>query len=165
MSAATTNLQFGKGVLIMDPDGEAIELFELQDATISIRDTTVEARGKGLFPLAVELAERSISITVKWLRVTAEGMEQLLGGTLTGTTTKTLALTSTSAPTTFKMTLKNPSDGSDLQAIFYKVRPKNFTLPLTLKQFSVPDVEFDVMVDETTGKVADFVMPQYVSLA
>jgi hypothetical protein len=163
---ASNGLIFAKGVLFIDPDGSNIELGELQDASFEIRDTVKEAKGKGLFSLAIELAERAVSVRSTWLQVKAQGIAQMTGGTVTYANNETtISVGSTSAPTTFKLKLASPSDDTDIEILFYKVRPSNFTLPLKLKEFTQPNAEFQVMADDVTGKVFDIILPGYQSVS
>lgn len=160
------NLIFAKGVLYIDPDGDNIELAELQDVSVEFRDTTVKARGKGLFPLATELSERDVTVRASWLKVQTQGIMSLIGGEVTyaGNET-TLALDKDSEPSTFKMRLASPSDASDVDMIFYKVRPLNFSFPFALKEFTMPNAEFEIMVDEDNDdKVFDLILPGYQSV-
>ncbi|HAH87056.1 MAG: hypothetical protein WCT06_06985 [Armatimonadota bacterium] len=164
--ANESGLIFAKGVLYMDPDGDNIELGEIQDISFEVRDTVKEAKGRGLFSLAVELAERAVSVRASWLRVKAQGLAKLTGGEITYADDKTtISVGKDSMPATFKMKLSTPSDGSDIEIILHKVRPANFTLPLQLKEFTKPNAEFNVMVDEATDKVFDIILPGYQSVS
>ena len=164
------NLIFAKGVLFIDPLSVTspgnIELAELNDVSVEFRDSTVKARGKGLYPLASELAERDVTLRASWLKVQTQGIKRIIGGTVNYAASKTtLALNKDSAPSTFRLSLKTPSDGTDAEMIFYKVRPLNFTFPMALKEFSMPNAEFEVMVDEdNSDKVFDLILPGYQSV-
>ena len=158
-----TGLIFGKAVLYIDPDDTNIEIGEAQDVSVEFRDTTVKARGKGLYPLAVRLADREATLRCSWLQVMAQGLYNILGGSVIYADDETtLAIVKTTEPSTFKMKLMNPTDGSEAQMILYKVRPINFSLPMSLKDFSIPNAEFEIMVDDD-DKVCDIILPGYQS--
>lgn len=158
------NLVFAKGSLFIDPDGDNIEVGEVQNISYESRDTTVKAKGKGLYPLAIEIAEREGTIRCEYLKFTAQAMAKMLGGAVTYANNKTtISVTNTSIPSAFKMQVDTPSDGSDLGLVFYKVHPMNFTIPLQLKEFSKPNCEFEIMEDED-GNVVDIILPGYQSV-
>jgi hypothetical protein len=155
---------FAKGHLYADPDGDNIELAELQDCSFEIRDTTKTARGPdSAWPVAVEIAERSGTLRCAFLKVQGRGMAKLLGATATYTGNETtIPVINTTMPTAFKATLKSPSDGSDFELILYKVMPINVTIPLAMRDFTIPNVEFEIQVD-ANNKVCDIILPGYQS--
>ncbi|MHB0913940.1 MAG: hypothetical protein ACYC2Y_10945 [Armatimonadota bacterium] len=158
---------FAKGHLYADPDGGNIEFAELQDVSFEVRDTTKQARGpESAFPLASEIADRSMSLRASFLKVQAQGLNKVLGGTVSYANNETtIAVGKTSLPSTFKCVLKSPSDGSDFELVLYKVRPMNLTMPFAMRDFSIPNFEAEVMVDESNGdKVCDIILPGYQSV-
>lgn len=158
------NIIFSKAVLYIDPDGDNIELAELQNLSFETRDTVKTAPGKGVWPLAKRLAERNVTVRAQWLRVQAQGLARVTGGTVTYAANKTtISVTSDSQPSSFKMRLSNPSDGSEVQIVLYNVLPLNFTFPLQLKEFTMPSAEFEISAD-ADGKVYDIILPGYQSV-
>lgn len=161
-----SNIVFAKGHLYADPAGDNIEFAELQDASFEQRDTTRQARGPdSVFPLASEIAETNVTIRASWLKIKAQSIKKATGGTVSYAANKTtISVGKNSYPSTFKMALKTPSDGSDVEMVFYKVRPLNFTLPFPMRDFSIPNAEFEILVDEENGdKVYDIILPGYQS--
>ena len=157
------NIIFSRAVLYIDPDGDNIELAELQNLSFETRDTMKTAEGKDIWPVAKRLASRNVTIRAQWLRVQAQGLAKLNGGVPTYANNKTtVTISSDSIPSSFKMELSNPSDGSEIKLTFFNVTPMNFTFPLTLKEFSMPSVEFEVSADED-GKVYSYTLPGYQS--
>jgi len=157
------NIIFSRAVLYIDTDGDNIELAELQNLSFETRDTMKTAEGKDIWPVAKRLASRNVTIRAQWLRVQAQGLAKLNGGVATYANNKTtVTISSDSIPSSFKMELSNPSDGSEIKLTFFNVTPMNFTFPLTLKEFSMPSVEFEVSADEN-GKVYSYTLPGYQS--
>jgi len=158
------NVIFSKAVLFIDPEGENIELAELQNVSIETRDTLKQAMGKGVFAVANRIAERKCTVRAQWLRVQAQGIAKLNGGTVSYADNKTtISVTSGSVPTSFKMSLKNPSDGSEVEITLYSVLPLNFSFPMALKEFTMPSAEFEISQDDA-GKVYDMILPGYQSV-
>ena len=164
--STTNNIIFAQGHLYADPDGDNIEFGELQDVSFESRDTTKEARGPdSVYPLVQEIADRTLTLRASWLKVRAQGLVQLTGGTASYAANETtIAIGKESIPSTFKCTLKSPSDGSDIELVLYKVRPLNLTLPFAMRDFSIPNFEATILVDEDNGdKVCDIILPGYQS--
>ena len=158
------NIIFSKAVLYIDPDGENIELAELQNLSFETRDTIKTAQGKGVWPVAKRLAERNVTVRAQWLRAQALGIAQINGGTVSYADNKTtIAVDADSEATAFKMKLSNPSDGSEVEIILYNVLPLNFTFPLALKEFVQPSAEFEISAD-ADDKVYDIILPGYQSV-
>jgi hypothetical protein len=161
------NIIFALGYLYFDPDGENIPFGELQEATITNRDTTKEARGpSSLYPLAVGISERSATLRASHLKVRAKALQKVLGGDLTYADNKTtLSIKSDSTPSEFKARLCTPSTGEDAEFILYRIKPVNLEFPLKLRDFSIPNFEAQILADEATGKVWDIILPGYQSVS
>jgi len=164
MATEIGNIIFSRAVLYLDPDGVNIELAELQNLSFETRDTIKTAPGKGVWPVAKRLAERNVTVRAQWLRAQAQGLAKLNGGTVTYADDKTIiSVGADSEPTSFKMKLQNPSDGSEVEIILYNVLPLNFTFPLALKEFTMPSAEFEISAD-ADDKVYDIILPGYQSV-
>jgi hypothetical protein len=164
--STTNDIIFAQGHLYADPDGLNIEFGELQDCSFEARDTMKEARGPdSVYPLVRVISERSVTLRAGWLKVRAQGLAKLTGGTVSYAADKTtIAIGKASVPSTFKCTLKSPSDGSDIQLVLYKVSPINLTLPFAMRDFIIPNFEAEILVDEDNGdKVCDIILPGYQS--
>jgi hypothetical protein len=161
---------FAKGHLIADgagPGGADVEFGELQDCSFEVRDTTKEARGPdSVFPLAREIAERSLTFRASYLKVYAQGLALLTGGTVSYADDKTtISVGKESLPSTFKAVLKSPSDGSEIELVLYKISATNLTLPFAMRDFSIPNFEAEILVDEDNDdKVCDIILPGYQSV-
>lgn len=165
--STTNNIIFAQGHLYADPDGDNIEFGELQDCSFEMRDTTKEARGPdSVYPLAQEIAERSLTLRASFLKVRAQGLVKLTGGTASYAANETtIAIGKTSLPSTFKATLKSPSDGTDIELVLYKIRPLNLSLPFAMRDFTIPNFEAEILVDEDNAdKVCDIILPGYQSV-
>jgi hypothetical protein len=160
---------FAKGHLIAvgaGPGGADVEFGELQDCSFEKRDTYKEARGPdSVYPLAREMSESSMTLRASYLKVKAQGIKLLLGGDVSYANNKTtIAVSKSSVPSTFKAHLKSPSDGSAIELILYKVSPENFTLPFAMRDFTIPNFECTILVDEDNeDKVCDIILPGYQS--
>ena len=164
MAAEVGNIIFSRATLFIDPDGENIELAELQNLSFETRDTMKTAPGKDLWPVAKRLAERNVTVRAQWLRVQAQGIATLNGGTVSYAANKTtISVKADSVPGSFKMRLTNPSDASEAEIILYNVTPMNFTFPMALKEFTMPSAEFEIAAD-ADGKVYDITLPGYQSV-
>lgn len=162
--AEVGNIIFSRATLFIDPDGENIELAELQNLSIETRDTMKTAQGKDIWPVAKRLAERNCTVRAQWLRVQAQGIARLNGGTVSYADNKTtITVKADSVPTSFKMKLSNPSDGSEVEVILYNVMPLNFTFPMALKEFTMPSAEFEIAADDN-GDVYAMILPGYQSV-
>ena len=158
------NIIFSRATLFVDPDGDNIELAELQNLSFETRDTMKTAPGKGVWPVAKRLAERNVTVRAQWLRAQAQGIAKLNGGTVSYAGNKTtISVKADSEPTSFKMKLMNPSDGSEVEIILYNVMPLNFTFPMALKEFTMPSAEFEISAD-AEDKVYDIILPGYQSV-
>jgi hypothetical protein len=159
---------FYKGHLIADnagPGSADVEFGELQDCSFEGRDTTTEAYGPdSIHELASDLVSREVTLRASYLRVKAQGVALLTGGTVSYAGNKTtIAVGKTSLPTTFKAILSSPSDGSGIQIVLYKVQPTNFSIPMAMKEYTKPNFECKVMVDDN-DKVYDIILPGYQSV-
>ncbi|MCE5199802.1 hypothetical protein LLG39_12595 [bacterium] len=163
---------FFRGKLIAvgaGPSNGDVEFGELQDISFEGRDTTKEAFGPtSIFPLASELVERNTSLRASYLRINAQGLALLTGGTVTYADNKTtIAVGKTSLPTSFKAKLTSPADGSDIELILYKVEPQNFSLGMALRDFTIPNFECRVLVADEgadADKIYDIILPGYQSV-
>lgn len=174
MSDETGGIVFFKGHLIAKaagPGGADIEFGELQDCSFEARDETKEAYGPdSIHELASELVKREVSLRASYLRIKAQGLALLLGGNVGYADNKTtVSVVKDSTPKTFKISLESPSDGSDISMIIYKVRPTNFTLPLALRDYTIPNFECRIMVSDEVdengkAKIYDIILPGYQSV-
>lgn len=164
LCAEVGNIIFSKATLFIDPDGENIELAELQNLSFETRDTMKTAPSKDVWPLAKRLAERNLTVRAQWMRCQAQGLAKINGGAVTYADDKTtISVIGSSAPTAFKMKMSNPSDGSEVELILYNCLPLNFTFPMALKEFTMPSAEFEISQDDA-GKVYDIILPGYQSV-
>ena len=162
--AEVGNIIFSRAVLFIDPDGDNIELAELQNLSFETRDTMKTAPGKDIWAVAKRIAERNVTVRAQWLRVQAQGIAKLTGGVVSYADNKTtITVRGDSVPTSFKMKLMNPSDGDEVVITLMCVLPMNFTFPLALKEFTMPSAEFEISQDEN-GDVYKIDLPGYQSV-
>jgi hypothetical protein len=149
-----SGLIFFKGTLFAGD----VEFGELQDVSLEVRSTEKTAVGKPLYALDSQAAEHMVTLKARMLTISAASLQKIFGGAVDWKDGSTvISMEKTSMPDTFKAVLRSPSSGEDLEMVFYKVRPINPVIPITLKEFSATSFELEVMVGET-GKVFDVIL-------
>jgi hypothetical protein len=145
-----SGLTFAKGYLWGKPNAETVydrPFAELQDTTM--RDTLdfAEARGPGhTTVLGVGVRTREITGSARYAKIRARQFALLRGGTVVaggGSTTYTAK--STDEPVLFDARFRTPSDGSDLEMVFYGCVAPDIEVPVTLKDFVYPNFGFRVV--------------------
>ncbi|MHB1190336.1 MAG: fibronectin type III domain-containing protein [Armatimonadota bacterium] len=152
----TSRLIFARATLFSD----GVEFAELEDANVSIEVTEeTEISGPDGHILDVQPSEWEMTLTAKFMRLSPEAVAKALGGSVTN---GTVEVDSNSLPGKMQCILSSPSDGSDIELVLYSVQPYDFTLDCSGGEFVTADFEADILVDETTSKVCDIIMPDKV---
>ena len=148
-------LLFGTGVVTVG----GTDLGVLQNVSFSISTSQAELRGGGSkFPVKVVTTSKNISGSAEFAKMDPVALQKVLGGTMTGSATKTIAIKDNDATVEFELVLKNPSDGSDIQIKLYRCISTNFSLAFSNENFTIPSFEF-VAMSNATGNVMDIILP------
>jgi len=151
-------LLFGTGVVTV----AGTELGVLQNVSFSISTSQAELRGGGSkFPVKVVTTSKSISGSAEFAKMDPDVLVTIIGGTPTGTTTRTIAIKDNDATVEFELVLKDPSDGSKLQIKLYRCISTNFAMAFSNENFMIPSFEF-VAMSNATGNVMDIILPDPV---
>lgn len=148
-------LLFGTGTVTVG----AQTLGVLQNVSFTIATSQAELRGGGSkFPVKVVTTSRNITGSAEFAKMDPDVLGVLLGGTITGTGTKTLAIKDNDATIEFVLTLKDPSDGSTVNIKLYRCISTNFAMAFSNENFLIPSFEFTAMAD-ASGNVMDIILP------
>lgn len=153
-------LIFGTGdITVKVGAGADITLGVLQNVSFTIATSQAELRGgSSKFPVKVVTTSRNITGSAEFAKMDPEALQVFLGGTLTTATATTLAIKDNDATVEFKLTLKNPTDGSEVTCVLYRCISTNFAMAFSNENFLIPSFEFTAMAD-ATGKVMDITLP------
>ena len=132
----------------------------LQDISLKFAASLKKLMGNGSYvPIATRMSEKSLTGTAKWAKLRLRGLTLLMGGTIAySTATKFTAKTSDELPA-FDLQLKGPADGSEITLNVYNCLAPDVTIPLTSKDFAVPDFSFESMGKASTGELFELTLP------
>ena len=148
-------LVFGIGTLTIG--GTAVGV--LQNVSIDISTSSAELRGGGsLMPVKVAITERSITGSAEFAKLDPVIIEKILGGSSTGTTTKTITVKDTDKPAEFALVLKEPTDGSNVSITLPRCISTSLGMAFAYDNFMIPSFEFTAMADGT-GTVMTLALP------
>ena len=138
------------------PDG--VPFAALQEITLDDSVDLVNLEGsESLIPLATGIARRNVTGTARWAKVRGQQLVTLRGGDLdydaiADETTWTMGRDD--EPVLFDLHLMSPNDGSEARLELYGCIAPKLTIPMSPKNFVIPDFTFEVRGDGTNiGKV------------
>jgi len=153
-------LLFGTGVVTVKVGvATDITLGVLQNVSFTIATSQAELRGGGSkFPVKVVTTTKSISGSAEFAKMDPEALQVFLGGTITTDIAKTLAIKDNDDTVEFKLTLKDPTDGTNCTIVLYRCISTNFSMAFSNENFMIPSFEFTAM-SNATGQVMDVILP------
>lgn len=159
-------LLFGTGTVeVKVGSANALTLGVLQNVSFSISTSQAELRGGGSkFPVKVVTTTKSVSGSAEFAKCDASVLQAILGGELSTNSVPTpnihtIALKDKDATVEFKLTLKEPSDGTNISVCLLRCISTNFSMAFSNENFMIPNFEFIAMAD-ASGHVMEIILPE-----
>lgn len=148
-------LLFGTGTVTVG--GTALGV--LQNVSFSISTSQAELRGGGSkFPVKVVTTTKSISGSAEFAKCDPVALQKFLGGAITGTTTRTIAIDDDDATVEFQLVLTDPSDNTGVTITLFRCISTNFSMAFSNENFMIPNFEFVAMAN-ASGNVMSIALP------
>lgn len=123
---------------------DGIPFGEMQDFSLKDDLELKEVGGaSSLGAVAVGISGVKVTGMCKWLKVRANNLKQLRGGTVAFSTVTTYSRGILDEPVVFNMHLFSPADGSNAELKVFSCVSPNLNIPLAQRDFSIPDATFN----------------------
>lgn len=157
------NIVWGFGYLFGTISGGGVDdvpFGQLQDFNYKDDIGLRELMGNtSLTAVAVGISDRKVTGDAKFATIRARQFKMMRGGTLTFSTNTTLAMGILDEPLSFNIHLKNPSDSSQLEMIFYTCMAPSLAMNVKLRDWVIPDFQITCYGNSSTGKLIDLLLP------
>lgn len=146
------NPKFVFGVGLLQTRTSEIPFGFLQNVTVEFGgDLKTIYGGDILFPAEGEIANRTIEISVEYAQIDVNDLQKLVGGVASDSgSEEVITGYEDSDLDYFGLQLMNPTAGTDLEMIFYRVKPTgSVSIPLVRDDFVIVSCSFQAFRDET----------------